>query len=198
MDKDKRVRRTKKALQNSLVTLMEEKDFHDITITDIVTTADYNRGTFYKHYQYKEDLLDEIIENVITGLRESYRESDQDKEETSLPSSVIKIFDHVEQNAKFYEIVIRSKALPGFQEKFIQALKELASDDLIALQPIPEIDPDLHASYQFYAIFGMIVEWVNSGLDHAPSYMAKQLLAMMKAEPMTTAFKTKYVPPHMA
>ncbi|GGC78672.1 TetR family transcriptional regulator [Thalassobacillus devorans] len=197
MDTDKRVRRTKKALQNSLLTLMEEKDFHDITITDIVTKADYNRGTFYKHYQYKEDLLDEIIENVMTGLKESYREPSNDKK-TTLSSSAIKIFDHVEQNAKFYQIVIRSNALPNFQEKFIRALKELASEDLIALQPTPDIDPDLHASYQFYAIFGMIIEWVNSGLKHSPSYMAEQLLTILKSEPVTTAFKTKYVPPHMA
>ncbi|MFG6117653.1 TetR/AcrR family transcriptional regulator [Thalassobacillus sp. B23F22_16] len=197
MEKDKRVRRTKKALQNSLLTLMEEKDFHDITITDIVTTADYNRGTFYKHYQYKEDLLDEIIENVLAGLRESYQESDNDKE-TSLSSSAIKIFDHVEQNAKFYQIVIRSNALPGFQDKFIQALKELASEDLISLQPTPEVDPDLHASYQVYAIFGLIIEWVHTGLKHSPSDLAEQLLAILKAEPVTTAFKTKYVPPRMA
>ncbi|MFG6115873.1 TetR/AcrR family transcriptional regulator [Halobacillus sp. MO56] len=201
MDKDKRVRRTKKALQNSLLTLMEEKDFQDITITDIVTTADYNRGTFYKHYKYKDDLLDEIIEDVMTGLIESYREPYNDKETfevSSLSSSAIKIFDHVEQNSKFYQIVIRSNALPGFQEKFIQTLKELALEDLTALQSNPDVNPDLHASYQSYAILGMIIEWINGGLKHPPSYMAEQLLAILKAEPMKTAFKTKYVPPHMA
>ncbi|WP_288143318.1 TetR/AcrR family transcriptional regulator, partial [Listeria monocytogenes] len=31
-------------------------------MTDIVTVADVNRGTFYKHYRDKEELLDSIIE----------------------------------------------------------------------------------------------------------------------------------------
>ncbi|WP_152526181.1 TetR/AcrR family transcriptional regulator [Thalassobacillus devorans] len=198
MDKDKRVRRTKKALQNSLLTLMEEKDFQDITITDIVTTADYNRGTFYKHYKYKEDLLDEIIEDVMTGLIESYREPYNDKETLEVPSlssSVIKIFDHVERNSKFYQIVIRSNALPGFQEKFIQTLKKLAFEDLPAFPSNPDVNPDLQASFHSYAILGMIIEWVNGGLKHPSSYMAEQLSALLKAEPMKTAFKTKYVLP---
>ncbi|SEB20963.1 DNA-binding transcriptional regulator, AcrR family [Thalassobacillus cyri] len=198
MDIDKRVRRTKKALQNSLLILMEEKDFQDITITDIVTTADYNRGTFYKHYKYKEDLLNEIIEDVIVGLKESYREPYNDKETfevSSLSSSAIRIFDHVEQNSKFYQIIIRSNALPGFQEKFIQALKELALEDLTDLHPNPEVNPDLHASYQSYAILGMIIDWVNGGLKHPSSYMAGQLVEILKIEPMKTTFKTKYVPP---
>ena len=44
---DRRVRRTQKLLKESLVQLMSEKAFKDITIKDITERADLNRGTFY-------------------------------------------------------------------------------------------------------------------------------------------------------
>ena len=70
---DKRVRRTKVNFKKALLSLMQEKSFHDITITEIVRTADYNRGTFYAHYDKREDLLDEIIEEMFEKMTEAYR-----------------------------------------------------------------------------------------------------------------------------
>lgn len=48
---DRRVKKTKKAFNQALFTLLDQKPFQQITITDIVTEADVNRGTFYKHYR---------------------------------------------------------------------------------------------------------------------------------------------------
>ena len=47
---DRRVRRTKQLIKQSLIELMHEKPFKDITVKDITERADLNRGTFYLHY----------------------------------------------------------------------------------------------------------------------------------------------------
>ena len=47
MQEDKRIRRTKKLLRQALASLMQEKEFQNITVTDVVRRADINRGTFY-------------------------------------------------------------------------------------------------------------------------------------------------------
>ncbi|MBQ6449118.1 TetR/AcrR family transcriptional regulator [Cytobacillus oceanisediminis] len=70
---DRRVKKSKKALKNALITLMDQKDFKDITITNIVEHADVNRGTFYRHYQYKEDLLEDLTNDVLSDLIWAYR-----------------------------------------------------------------------------------------------------------------------------
>src|SRR4051795_9710325 len=76
-NEDKRVQRTKKALKNALQSLLKIKHFEHITITDIVKEADYNRGTFYIHYEKKEDVLDDLIEEILaemlTSIRKTYR-----------------------------------------------------------------------------------------------------------------------------
>ncbi|MDO4925716.1 MAG: TetR/AcrR family transcriptional regulator [Turicibacter sp.] len=54
---DRRVRRTKQLIKQSLIELMHEKEFKEITVKDITERADLNRGTFYLHYVDIYDLL---------------------------------------------------------------------------------------------------------------------------------------------
>lgn len=39
--------RSRRMIQHALVELLQEKELDKITVTDIVTRADINRGTFY-------------------------------------------------------------------------------------------------------------------------------------------------------
>ena len=50
--------RSKLLIRNALVSLMQEKPFEKITVTDIVKRADINRGTFYAHYKDSRQVLD--------------------------------------------------------------------------------------------------------------------------------------------
>jgi AcrR family transcriptional regulator len=62
---DRRVRRTRTALQEALITLMSEKGYEAVTVQDIIDRADVGRSTFYTHYTDKDDLL----RDNIAGLR---------------------------------------------------------------------------------------------------------------------------------
>jgi AcrR family transcriptional regulator len=54
---DRRVRRTRKALQDALIGLMTEKGYEAVTVQDIIERADVGRSTFYMHYTDKDELL---------------------------------------------------------------------------------------------------------------------------------------------
>jgi AcrR family transcriptional regulator len=54
---DRRVRRTRKAIQDALISLMTEKGYEAVTVQDIIDRADVGRSTFYMHYTDKDDLL---------------------------------------------------------------------------------------------------------------------------------------------
>jgi AcrR family transcriptional regulator len=188
---DRRVLRTKKVLKNSLITLMKQKEFMEITISEIVKVSELNRGTFYKHYLDKQELLDEILDEVIMDLVESYREPYR-KVSTfvinELNSSAIKIFEHVARHANFYEMALKSNVLPGFQYRITNELKKVSIHDLVDSKPNSLVNSDLQASYQAYAIFGMIMEWVNEGFKYSPSYMAKQLLEILKMNTINSTY----------
>ncbi len=64
--------RSKRLIREALITLMRSKPFEKITITDIVRTADINRGTFYAHFRDTEEVLSSIKEIAITDLKEAF------------------------------------------------------------------------------------------------------------------------------
>ena len=65
---DRRVKKTKKAIQNALLTLMDRKNISDITIIELTREADVNRKTFYNHYSDIYQVMDEIEDNIVDNL----------------------------------------------------------------------------------------------------------------------------------
>src|SRR5215213_4980562 len=69
---DARVRRTRDALGDALVALMQEKPFDTITVQDVLDRAHVSRSTFYTHYSDKDDLLmsdaEEFFEAISMAL----------------------------------------------------------------------------------------------------------------------------------
>ncbi len=66
---DPRIVRTMHTIREALLALMEEQGFERITVKDIASKAGLNRGTFYLHYADKFDLLKNITEEMMQGLR---------------------------------------------------------------------------------------------------------------------------------
>src|SRR5690242_3595117 len=54
---DARARRTRDALGDALVALMQEKPFEQITVQHVLDRAGVGRATFYAHYSDKNDLF---------------------------------------------------------------------------------------------------------------------------------------------
>ena len=54
---DLRIRRTRSAIREAFVALMQNKEYAAITVTDISERAGINRKTFYAHYDSVDDLL---------------------------------------------------------------------------------------------------------------------------------------------
>ncbi|NUU78045.1 TetR/AcrR family transcriptional regulator [Paenibacillus xylanilyticus] len=188
---DRRIKKSKAALKDALIHLMQKHAFKEISITDIVQRADLNRGTFYRHYQYKEDLFNEIIDDVIQDLVTSFRKPYQGMKEFEvglMPSSAITIFEHVHQHAQFYTLVVKSEASSNFQRMICDVLRDLSLQDLNHIFP-QHINPELLASYQSHAIFGMILEWIRQDFKHSPVYMAEELFKIIHYRPDNVLLK---------
>lgn len=111
---DRRIIRSKSALREALLTLMAQKTFTSISITEIVELANYNRGTFYSNYESKEALLDDIFSELIHKLLRSFR-APYEKVEVlrihELPANSVMIFDHLYQNSAVYTVLMKSDVL---------------------------------------------------------------------------------------
>ena len=62
---DRRTRYTRSVIRQSLLTLMQQKPFAKITVTEICRLSEINRGTYYLHKYYLEHVLDDVIKETI-------------------------------------------------------------------------------------------------------------------------------------
>jgi AcrR family transcriptional regulator len=65
---DLRIRRTYKLLSEALLSLLLEKSFEEIFVTDICERAMVHRTTFYKHFEDKYHLLDFCVKELISNF----------------------------------------------------------------------------------------------------------------------------------
>lgn len=177
--------RTKKALKSALVSLMKEKSLREITIKEIVAQADYTRGTFYSHYKYKEDLLDEVIEETIHGFIAAFKEPYEGKRHTfefdKLTHSTVTIFQYISDHSEAFYLFFNKENI-GFQEKLSEAIKELFEQEYDFLfTNIPKhINREIYVNQSVFEMLGLISYWVRSNYKYSTQYMTDQMLEIAK------------------
>ena len=67
---DARVRKTQSRLRDALVSLIHEKHYDAIVVSDILKRADVGRSAFYAHFANKHGLLTSGIEHILHASAE--------------------------------------------------------------------------------------------------------------------------------
>ncbi|WP_099224727.1 TetR/AcrR family transcriptional regulator [Listeria costaricensis] len=182
--KDRRIRKTKAAFHTALLDLLDQKSWKEVTVTDLVQTADVNRTTFYKHYFSKEDLLEEMITEVTAALEKAYLYPYIAVPHFSvqhLKTEDIKIFDHIYTYRHFYQHVVSGKIAPDLEERLCEFIEQLMLADFTKWPPKEKtIDPEMIASYQAHAIYGLIVFWAKNQFSTPQEKMTAQFRAILQ------------------
>ncbi len=69
---DKRVKKTKTLLKQTLINLIKTKPFEQITVKEICEASETSRVTFYTHYNDKYDLVEDISRDMIKFAQDEY------------------------------------------------------------------------------------------------------------------------------
>lgn len=174
---DIRIMRSKKAISNALIALIKEKDFKTITITDIVNKAGVNRGTFYKHYAYKDDIITEIqddcLEKFADVLKNNYSEICYSTLSTVPLSDALFTFTYDYRN--FFHFAIHSAGFLNFQLQFSAILKKFLIVNLFPTALYSLESQDFLGAYIANGIYGYLVEWDEKEYDSSPAEMAQKL-----------------------
>lgn len=70
-------------ITNALISLMEEKDYKSISITDIVNKAGLSRVTYYRHFDTKEDILVHFFEITKNRFVEQTKLASENTEQSN-------------------------------------------------------------------------------------------------------------------
>lgn len=185
---DRRVKRTKRALRDALLGLMQEKGYELITVEEITDRANLGRTTFYLHYRDKEDLLlerfSEVLEHLVEQLAEmplnTWLIASSDDFHPSQIKPGILLFEHAAENANLYRIVLKGEGAQTtakrLRELILDALnKVVAVKTQEALNMTLEIKVPIPVFSHYFAgsLLGLLTWWLEEDMPYTPEQMAR-------------------------
>lgn len=161
---DRRIRRTQKLLKDSLIELLQEKEFKNISVKDITERADLNRGTFYLHYTDTYHLLQDIEDEVLKHFQEMIDNYKHSFQRGTLLPVLIPIIDYLEENAALCHILFENNVSVDFLDRFHTLLHQNGFELIRTMFPEAE-EPLLTCCFEFaaYGLIGLLTQWLNTG-----------------------------------
>lgn len=171
---DRRVRKTKKVLKESLATLLLEKDINDITVQKLVNRADINRGTFYLHYRDIYDMLSQIEMEMLEELYDISKLFPVHLPKESPRPYISAMFQYIADNQTFCKMLLGPHGDMAFVEKLKKLVKEKCLHSLMETWPASETQRfQYFASYAVAGCIGLLQTWMDSGMKASPQELAQ-------------------------
>jgi AcrR family transcriptional regulator len=170
---DRRVRKTRKLLRQSLFQLMEHKRVQDITVREITELSDLNRGTFYIHYKDVFDMVEQIERELFEDFNQVFEKITPDMEHADPLPLFIELFRFLKENADVCRVLVG----PNGDMAFVSRLKKLVRERcLAAWKQLVAYSGENNFNY-YYAFIasgfvGLIDLWYQRGMPEAPETMA--------------------------
>ena len=110
--------RSKKLINDALADLLTEKPLDKITVTDVVNRADINRGTFYAHYKDIPDVVDHLIHQTFSAIRDAV--IGQAGSSSDIAHRLLNTIQNIlEEDLTFYRKILNSNVSSILQEQLV-------------------------------------------------------------------------------
>ena len=174
---DRRARRSRRLLKESLLELMKSKTFADISVRDVTDEADMNRATFYLHYSGTAELLQSVEEDLLEELQALVNAHMHESVKVGSVAPVFEpVLDFLVEHRETCAVLFDSSEASGF----FQSLQRLVHENgapLVKTWFHPE-DPrltDYLLNFLAWGFIGLLAEWFEKDM------------ALPKAELLTAA-----------
>ena len=175
----------KECILTALRALMKEKEFEEISITDITRKAGVSRMAYYRNYKSKKDI-------IVKSLEENAVKTDQYAipifESGDMKAYIECLFTGFAQMSDFYASLQRANLGDMILRYFNRCLIRF-----MARYTDPE--PRKYEILAFSgAIYNMAITWIMEGLRETPGEMAQKYLAAMDVNLLYRVYAAREVP----
>lgn len=171
-----RVRRMQKLLREAVIELIEDRGFEALTIGEITERAMVSRAAFYRNYQDKYDLVEQIFEEAMSALLNAVGELGQEH-----PAEVwVAFFEHIAAYERLYRALLGSKGSPWFARKMREALRKLIQERGHLSHGSAANAESIHSSSDTFVpdlVSALFVETITWWLEHGRPYSPREIAA---------------------
>ena len=158
---------TRRALQQTLLTLLETMSLDKITVKGIVDTCGISRNTFYYHYEDIPSLLADTLETEFAKTAQS-------------GDPLYRLLTLVAEHRRVFAHIDGSQSRELFRKRLRQAMEASLRDELA--QRSPSLSP---AALDTLAIFftggygALFIRWLEQGAQEPPAEFLTRLNAVL-------------------
>ena len=170
---------TKKALGESLKKMLSHKTLDDITVVDIVKDCGVNRQTFYYHFQDIYDLLEWIFQSEAEQAVLNQINSNNWQECLEV------VFQYLLENKNFITNAYRSIGRDSLEQYLYKVLEHYMASvvaDIDRERRISEEDRKFICRFLSYAIVGVILDWINTGMKGDPHALTEKIFKILNGD----------------
>ena len=168
--KDRRTRKTRQLLRDTLLTLLKEKRYEEISVQDIIARADVARSTFYVHYVDKDDLLtgshgifaENLGEQMLAHVGES-----------GSAFSSRTWFYHIQAQDDILKVIAKDSAMELAMKTLHGIIHDSVQKGMQAHAPIKNasVPLPLIVDYLTDTLMTLIKWWFKDGMRYTPEQM---------------------------
>lgn len=179
----KRHTETENYLKQALAKLLLEKNFEEVTVSDLTRTAGINRGTFYLHYVDKYDMADQFKNDTLDDL---FHILSDESIYTDTRAVLFRTLTYVKENFEFIYAISKSayvdfpKTIKDFVYEFLLTVPEF-KETITAYYDIPyQYTLEVYLS----SIESIISLWVANGGKESTEEITDIILKVAALEKM--------------
>lgn len=175
---DRRVIRTRQALQTAMIDLIrEKKDYTTLTISDITRRSDMRRATFYDHYSSIEELFKATIYNTCTDIIDILTLDTKPDTYTTVQAEevLIQLFSYLSEHRTIIHFINGEYGVPDSIPEILNVLSDFYLDQQIDIHA----GKDMYAYYVSGLIVGLILYRLHEGKNHSPQYLAREFIQFL-------------------
>lgn len=160
---------TRDCIEDALLRLLREKDFKDISVTDIAAKAGVSRGAYYRNYESKEDIFRCILKKKFESAYLYMRQREQGIDPYAFWCGM---FEELLNDMSFYRLAVKIKQEIVLLEYFNE----------MAVHLRPNAKDVSHYETLFYtgASYNVIIGWIKNGAKETPTEMAAIITPLME------------------
>lgn len=173
---NRRVLYTKRVIEDSLIKLLETKEIHQVTVTDICKNADINRGTFYTHYKDAYDLLESMEDKLFNQFLEYINENPMEDCKDSL---FIKVLELILENKDLCKVLFCKRRDDRILDRLIYIANKANFEHIY--NNSNEFTESYLNYYIRHAVGGgvaIVQTWLENDLPEPPAEIVKILNSM--------------------
>ncbi len=173
-ENDKRIRRTKQNIRNALFRILEQKSLDQVTVSEIVRTADINRSTFYFYYEDINDLFQQTEQEIFdTFTREVVATDAKFESKEEFIAYLTRYLDFCRENYIVCKFVTSNRCNNDLADKIREQLQKTIPN---SRRIYDEKDPRQYlTTFAISAFLFSILEWMDDGMRIETKEMAEFL-----------------------